>query len=294
MKKRILTTVFSCILSLFLAIVLLAGSLCVYARRTVCEPEILLQISQECGYSQELHDEIKYKWENLLSITGVMEPESIIGVLTPESVRENTLKYLHSAYGGTVELDTTDLKSQLDAKIRDYAYSNNIHATPKEELEQNITDLVNACIQDYRGAIAIPLLPRLLGAVSGITGYLEIGLYAAVASSLVLLVFLFFLQRKRWDTFYYAAISTATNAVLLLGLTGLADHYDLIARLPFEASALKTLINAYLQHLLDRLNTMGLTFLWVAVALALVFALTWACAALMQSRKAQQQNNSIG
>ena len=288
MKKSILTTVFSCILSLFLAIVLLAGSLCVYARRTVCEPEVLLQISQKCGYSQELYDEIKYKWENLLSITGVMEPESIMEVLSPELVREDTLKYLYGAYSRTSDLDTAELKSQLESKIRDYAYSNNIHATPEEELEQNITDLVNACMQDYRGAIAIPLLPKLLGAVSRIAGYLKNGLYAAAVAALVLLVFIFFLQRQRRETLYYATIATATNSVLLLALSGLAGHYELIARLPFEASALKTLISAYLQHLLDRLNTMGLIFLWVAVTLLLVFALAWTCAALMHSKKAQK------
>lgn len=293
MKKKILTTVFSSILALFLAIVLLAGTLCVYARQTVCEPNVLLQISQECGYSQELYNEIKYKWENLLSITGVMEPESIMAVLTPELVREDTLKYLGSAYDGATDLDTTELKSQLEVKIRDYAYSNNIHATPEEELEQNITDLVNACIQDYRGAITVPLLPKILGAVSRITGYLKIGLYAAVAGGLVLLIFLFFLQQKRRETLYYATIATATDGVLLLGLTGLANHYELIARLPFEASALKTLISAYLQNLLDRFSSMGLAFLCIAVVLLLGLALAWTYAALIQSRKAQQQNNSV-
>ena len=290
MKKNILTTVFSCILSFFLAIVLLAGSLCVYARKTVCEPDVLLQISQECGYSQELYDEIKYKWENLLSITGVTEPESIMEVLSPELVREDTLTYLRSAYQEKSDPNTAELKSQLESKIRDYAYSNNIHATPEKELEQNITDLVNACIQDYQGAIAIPLLPKLLGAVSGITAYLKVGLYATAAAALVLLVFIFFLQRMRRETLYYAAIATATNGVLLLGLNGLADHYELIARLPFEASALKSLISAYLQHLLDKLQLMGLAFLCVAVVLMLGFALAWTCALLIQSRKARSQD----
>ena len=294
MKTNILAAVFSCILSLFLAVVLLAGSLCVYAQRTVCEPGVLLQVSQECGYSQELYDEIKYKWENLLSITGVMKPEPILEVLTPELVQEDTLVYLHSAYMGASVLDTDELKSHLESKIRDYAYSNNIHATPKEELEQNITDLVNACIQDYQGSITIPLLPRILGAVSGITGYLKIGLYAVSAVGLVLLIFLFFLQRKRRNTLYYTAIATATDAVLLLGLTALADRYELIARLPFEASALKTLISAYLQTLLNKLNTVGSLFLWVTVALLLVYALTCTISALLRSKKVPDQNNTIG
>ena len=71
MKKKVLTTIFSLLLSLFMAVSLLLGSLCFYAKQTVCNPERLTQIATEKGYTQTLYEEIAYSWENYLAITVV-------------------------------------------------------------------------------------------------------------------------------------------------------------------------------------------------------------------------------
>ncbi len=288
MKKRIIATVFSTILSLFLAIVLLATCLCYFARQTVCDPQLLTDIANDSGYTAELYEQIKYKWENLVSITGVTDPDSIMQVLTQEQVQKDALAYLQDAYTGTATIDTEELSQALRAKVSDYAYSNNIHATPKAELEQNIDDLVAACIQDYKTSIRIPLLPRLLGTVSQIPAYLKTAIQIGWVSCFVLLVFIFFLQKKRTYTLYFAAISTATNALLLLGGCWLIRENQLIERLPIDISALRTLLCAYLSKLVSQLERFGYLFLQATLVLLAVHLLNVGTCALVRYLRAKK------
>lgn len=273
MKKKILSTTFSFVVSLFLAIVFLAGTLCLFAGNTVCQPAYLTQIAESSGFTDELYEEIKYNWENLISITGVEDTASMMPMLTKEQVSNDVLAALENAYKGTSSLNTDELESQLEAKVRDYAYSNNIHATPESELNQNIDDLVSACIKDYRRAVSIPLLPTILGTVGKVSPILTPAATATAVAALILLVFLFFLQTERKNTLYYTAISAATNAVILIGLPALAAAYQIVKRLPVEASALKTLIIAYIQALLDQMQFIGFLFLGAAVLLIAVYTL---------------------
>ena len=271
MKKKIISTIFGFVISLFLAIVLLSGALCLFANNTVCAPQYLTQIAEKSGFTDELYEEIRYDWENFISITGVEDPASIMPMLTKEQVSKDVLETLKSAYEGKSSLNTDELKTQLETKVREYAHSNNINATPEAELEENIADLVNACIEDYQQAVSIPLLPTILGAVGKVAPLLMPAAAATAVAALILLVFLFFLQTERKNTLYYAAISAGTNAVILIGLPALAAAYQIVKRLPFEASALKMLVTAYVQALLDQLQFTGLLFLGAAVLLIAVY-----------------------
>jgi len=272
--KTFLRVTFSCILSLFLAISCLAGGLCHLGQRVICDPAPLLRAAETGGAAKQLYDEIFYDWENLISITGVEEPEAMLGLLTQERVQQDLLRYIRDSYSGTPSIQTDDLRSQLDALVRQYAYSHNIHATPESELEQNISDLVDACISDYREAIRIPLLPTLLGKVSSFEAYFSKLFPVACVGAFVFLLFLFFLQKKKSNTLYYLCLSVATGGVILYGATLLVDRYDILNRLPFTDSAIKTLVVSYLQSILESLEQYGIVYLLVA-CLVLVLYLLW-------------------
>ena len=274
-KKSVLTTAFSLILSLFLAISLLAGSLCVYARSTLCKEELLTSTLLQSGYSQQLYEEILYKWENLLSICGVPESENstILQCLTPEGVKQDTLAYFRDSYSGSRKLDTQPLEENLEALIRSYAYSNNVHMSSQEELDANIADLVNACMEEYHNSVMVPLMPRLLSKLPPLRNMLLWGILAAGFSALVLGVFLFFLQRRRADTLYYFGIATGTNAVLILGIYALTKGTRLISRLPITESALRSFLVAYLEILLEYFLLLGLLFLGITAFFALLYFL---------------------
>jgi hypothetical protein len=102
------------------------------------------------------------------------------------------------------------------------------------------------------------------------------------------LALLFFLQRKKKETLYYAGLSAATNALLLAGSVGLAEHYELLKRLPVQVSALKTLIDGYLQPLLDRLGAVGQIFIFIAAGLLLAYALWTLIPKILENRKNKQ------
>jgi len=288
MKKKVLSAVFSSILSLFIAILLLAGAVGDYAYRTVCDPQLLISAGESSGCTEELYDEIKYKWENLLSITGITDMDPIMQVLTQEIVHDAAVSYLEDAYTGAAAIDTESLHQELEDKIRDYAYSHNIHATPQAELDQNINDLVSACLKEYTNSIKIPLLPRLLGAVSKVAPYIKIVPIICGVCAVLLLLFVFFLQSKRRDTLYYVCISAATNAVLLLGGIWLAGYYRVIDRLPVEVSALRTLVVSYMNALIEQLGVYADAFLLAAVLLLLLYALSLVVAALLRRGRKRQ------
>lgn len=265
--KTFLRIFFSCILSLFIVILCFAGALCHYAQSTVFNRSMLLQIAAESSYTQQLYDEIAYNWENLLSITGVETPEDMMAILTPEVVAQHALDYIENSYTGSAEPDLQQLRSDLDAKVREYAYSHNIYATPEAELDQNISDLVDACISEIQTAITIPLLPKLLGTVNSYE-QLPSKVFPALAVGCgILALFLFFLQKKKQDTLYYITISMLTGGVIFIGIPKLVAHYNIIARLPIAESALKTLVSHYLQALVDTTSSYSMYFLYAATAI---------------------------
>jgi len=149
---------------------------------------------------------------------------------------------------------------------------------------------VAASIEEYKTAIRIPLLPRLLGSVSKIPEYLKLGLQATGIGCIVLLLFLFFLQKKRQNTLYYAALSTATNALLLIAGCWLINEHQLVARIPIDISALRTLLCTYLHTLVDHLERFGYLFLQTTIALlALYLVISGICALvrlLLRKKKA--------
>ena len=118
MSKRVLSIVFSYILALFFAVTMLAGVLCDFAYKTVCDPELLVSHAISSGYATELYDEILYKWENLLSITGIDDTEPFTQVLTLERVEDAAYSYLRNAYTGISRRSVMDCaKSWISSEI---------------------------------------------------------------------------------------------------------------------------------------------------------------------------------
>lgn len=285
MTKTFLRVFFSCLLALFLAILILGAGLCHLGQRVVCNPATLQKLAVDTGYTKQLYDEIVYDWENYLAITGVETPETIMAVLTQEQVDQDVLQYIKDAYTGTAAVNTETLRGDLESKVREYANSHNIYETPEEELEQNIQDLVDACIDDYTSAINIPMLVKILSTIHRYGTMLLPCLIALSIGSIILLVFIFFLQKQKQDVLYYGAIATATGSIVLLGIPKLAAYYNVLNRLPVTASAMKTLVKSYLQTLLAAIGSYGKVFLITTIALLALYIVITVIVALTKYRK---------
>lgn len=285
MKKNFIRALFSLILSLFITILVLAVGLSHFAMHHICDEEYMQKISSASNFTNELYEEIRYDWENLISITGITEQDSILSVLTPQIVKEDTIGYITSSYTGKATLNTDSLRANLDSKIRDYANSHNINAIPDAELEKNITDLVDACIKDYRTSVCIPMLPKILSSVTSLAGYLDIIMLGATIGIALLLLFLFAIQRKKQDIFYYTALSGLTNSALLIGGMYLIGYHEIISRIPFEDSALKTLISDYLQSLVTALQQYGYYYLIAAIICLTIYLMIQAVIRIVRKAK---------
>ena len=269
MKSR-LTVILSFVVSLFLTLTLLATALCAFGSAFLEKSEGLEEAALKSDYSNTLYEEIKYDFENLLSITGVMETESIMTVLTPEMVERDALSYLAYSYGDGANLDTLSLEADLYTKIRTYIES----VLPEgeewsEELENNLNDLVSACVRRYCQGIQIPMLPKIGKTLVKLGSYLKWGAIAAALASLGCMAYLFLLHKPRRKALYYHALSTTTNSVLFLGAVYLAKQNHITERLPIKESALQDLLSTYLQSLLGVLEQIGWVFLGATVLLLL-------------------------
>ncbi len=284
MKTKVIRTVFNVVLALFLAVIILAGSLFYLAETSLCNPVYLADTARTSPYTQELYEQIAYDWEDLMAITGILEPQSIMTVLTTERVAQDALHYLNSAYNGTASLPLDDLHEQLEGKVREYV---NVHfpsAEQNPEQEENIKSLVNACISDYRSAISIPGAGVALGTMARLRQYLQPGLVITAIAAVGLLVLLFFLQEKRRELLYYASLALTTNCLVFLGIPWLIHKNRIIDRLPLRASAMKTLIDHYIVGILNQMNTIGMILLLGALLLILAYGI-WCLILLLHARR---------
>lgn len=285
MKSR-LTVTLSFVVSLFLALTLLAVALCAFGSSVLAKSTRLEEAAVVSDYSQTLYEEIQYDFENLLSITGVMETESIMTALTPEMVDRDALSYLADCFGDGATLDTSSLKADLDAGIRTYIES----VLPEgeewnEELEKNLNDLVSACVRRYRQGIQIPMLPKIGKTLVKLGSYLKWGATLAALASLGCAAYLFLLYKPRRKALYYYAVSTATNSVLFLGAAYLAKWNHITQRLPIEESALQDLLSRYLQSILSVLEQIG----WVFLGATVLFILAEAVLSFLSKKKEKKE-----
>ncbi len=268
--KKTLASVFSFVLSLFLAFSLLLGSLSLFFYHTALDEKDLVRVADESKYTEELYEEIRDSWENLFAITGVMEPDPMLKLLTPEKVEEDAFSFLRSSFSGKGEISTEKLEKDLDEKIREYVKSQGEEEI-SEEVEKNIKELVSSCTGKYEKGIRVPLLPTVLGKAGAVKKYLVPAAIASFVFSLVLAVFIFFLQKKKKETLYFLIISVATCAIIFLGAAFFAEGYGLTSRLPIEESALLTLVASFLQFLIDEIFLTGIIFVGIAVLFLAVY-----------------------
>ena len=269
MKKN-LASVFSFILSLFLAFSLLAGSLCLFLYHTALDEKDLIRTADESKYGEELYEEITDSWENLFAITGVSQPKPMLKVLTEKSVEDDAFSYLRSSFEGKGKIDTAELEKALDEKLREYVKAQGEEEI-SEEVEKNIRDLVSSCKTKYEKGIRVPMLPTVLGKAGAVRKYLPTASIAAFVFALALAVFIFFLQKKKKETLYFLAISAATCGIVFLGAAFFAEGYELTSRLPLEDSALLTLMASFLQFLIDEILLMGIAFFGAAVLILVLY-----------------------
>ena len=97
MKSR-LTVILSFVVSLFLTLTLLATALCAFGSAFLEKSEGLEEAALKSDYSNTLYEEIKYDFENLLSITGVMMKKSMQSVTVTEENEKHMEEQLHNMF----------------------------------------------------------------------------------------------------------------------------------------------------------------------------------------------------
>ncbi len=270
MKKTNLSSVISHILALFLTFTLFAVSGCALFVCTVSDPNLMDRTITESNYVKPLKQEISDKWDNLAAICGMGEREELINLLTEERIEADSREYFKKAYnGGTI--DTSALKEKVHKVVSDYAYKNDWGLISKAELEQNINDLVNSCMDEYDLSIKVKLMPKLLGATVRYKKIALIGFGAFAILSVGILVFIYFLQTNRRKTLFYAFTAFGANTFLYMFMVLFVLINDLMDRIPIEASALYNLVNKYIQDILNSVLMLTILLLIISVLTLILY-----------------------
>lgn len=265
MKQDRLRSIICWILAFFLAAVLLAGVLCVFGRVVTADRTALFDSMQETDYAETLTSEIREKWDNLAAITGIQERTELLNLVTEQRVAVDSQTYYENAYLGQSVLDTDALRREVRTFVEEYVAGTDPWFVNEAELQQNITDLVDACIDEYALSVKIKLMPNVLGQMEKIASLLEKGMWVCAVMTLLLTVFLFFLQVRRRETLRYLFCAVAPTPILLLAACRFVKAEAYIYRLPMADSALKGMLEQYLEKILAMLQYIGEITVWVAM-----------------------------
>lgn len=270
MKNRKLASLISYILALFLTFTLFATTVCTVFLLTVANPKRIDNAILKSEYIKPLKDEIAYKWDNLAAICGMENRDELLALLTEEQIKNDSRKYFKKAYDGET-IDTSALKERVHKVVSDYAYKNDWGLISKAELEQNINDLVNSCMDEYDLSIKVKLMPKLLGATVRYKKIALIGFGAFAILSVGILVFIYFLQTNRRKTLFYAFTAFGANTFLYMFMVLFVLINDLIDRIPIEASALYNLVNKYIQDILNSVLMLTILLLIISVLTLILY-----------------------
>ena len=248
MTKEKLSSLISHILALFLTFTLFGVTVCALILCTVANPKMLDDAILNSNYVKPLKQEISDKWDNLAAICGMEERDELLALLTEERIENDSREYFKKAYSGET-IDTAALKEKVHKVVSDYAYKNDWGLIPKAELEQNINDLVNSCMDEYDLSVKVRLIPKLLGTVAKYKKLAVIGFVGSAILSIGIMVFIFFLQHNRLKTAFYTFTDFGANSALYLFMVLFVLLGDLINRIPIEESALYNLASGYLQSI---------------------------------------------
>ncbi len=269
MNKSKLSSVFSYALAMLLCVLVFAVSLCVLFVLTVASPKAIDTAITQSDYVAPLRQEISAKWENLASICGMQETKPLLSLLNNERVENDCRQYFKNAYNGET-LDTASLKNEVYRVVSDYAHKNDLGLISQAELEQNIKDLVNSCMDEYDRAVKIRFMPKLLNKAAKLTPTLLICLTALTLASVGIIIFIFYLQADRKKTLLYVFYALGGNALFYLFMLLFVWANDLIKRIPIEESAL---YNLSIKYLSNTLNSFILTAAILLIASAVILIL---------------------
>lgn len=271
MKKRAPAVIISMILSLFSAVVIFAICIVALLKCTLLDENTVYRSLNNTDYTTMLSDEIKGKWDNLASICGVEDREELLALVTPELVLSDTKEYFRQSYADETPTENTDLRNRVYEIVEQYAKEHDAHLISDEELEKNINDLVDYCMDDYNSAVKVRFMPTVISSLNRLNTLL---VSAAIACAVVLVlfaVFTFFLQVRRRDTLYYMSISLLTNAVVFWAAHLVVMRNGYIERIPVAKTALYYLVTDYLRYCLAIIKNIAVILSVSAVVLIAIY-----------------------
>ncbi len=270
MKSNKLPSLISYVLALFLTFTIFGAIFCGIFLSTVANPQTIDNAILKSEYITPLKQEIYNKWDNLASICGMEDRSKLLALLTEEQIKTDSRQYFKNAYTNQT-IDTSLLKEKVHNIISDYAFQNDWGIISKAELEQNINDLVNSCMDEYNLSVKVKLVPKFFNLVAKYKKVALIGLVATSILSVGIIIFIYFLQSNRKKTLFYTFSAFGGNGLLYLFLVLFIKLNDLINRIPVEASALYNLINKYLQDILNQICVVTVLLLIISTLVLVLY-----------------------
>ncbi len=271
MRSRVASAAISLVLSLFIAAMGTVICLASLPLLALSDTSLIDRAIDRSGYSEMLCGEIAAKWDNLAAICGIENRDELLALLTPDRVLDDSKSYFYAAYSGERLNEYSELRNSVYGIIDSYAREHDAHLILEEQLQANINELVDCCMEEYSSAVNVKFAPTALSAVRNSLPYLKAGIALASLLTAGLAVFIFLLQSRRKDTLYYLGISSLSVTLIFGLLCYLVEKNGYIKRIPFEKTALYYLITDCLNSMLNILKATALITAGLSLLILLAY-----------------------
>lgn len=262
-------------IGLFLAfismVLLFVMALTIVLSMTLFNSSYVSTIIQETNYGRLLTSEIKSDLQDLASNAGNLPASIFLNVITEEQVIKDSADYCKASFSGEEFIPDTDkMASQLENNIHQYVQNTDLTDVDLEELENNISVFVDACVSTYRSDVMISLLPTVGRYISEASHFLPFILLAEAVLMIGLGVSVKAVVRKGRTFVRYCIYAVLGCLVFIVAVNLLVFFSNVIPRLGVTSESLYVLVTTSLFRFINYLWFAAGAFALIAVILFII------------------------
>lgn len=270
---KLLRIVITIILSFALMLGIIAETVVIYAEKILDKDYIMSKFDEMNLYSQVLN-EVNSNFENYIYQSG-MDTKVIENICSIEKVENDIKSIFNSLYDNTkVEIDTSEIESNLSASIDQYILEQNRKITLQEQ--NNVNNFKKQIIESYKETIGYyqkgndtikEYLPKIMSTIN-------VAKKICVIAIVVIVVVLILINIKNiLFAFNYISISLLSSGIVLYMMNWIINKKIPIDKLSVFTESLSNVFREFVREFLNSIVTVGKWSILVGIVGILLVAI---------------------
>lgn len=281
-QKRNKKKIVSYILSFLMFLLLLAASLCLFARTSFMDANYVDKVISNSQYTHQLAAQLQEQMADWGAVSGVSDAAIFSDIVTEERIFQDTQKYFQGAMTGSGTVDTKALEGELYQAIYDYAQKGDTSQVSEKELKSNIEHLVQLCADGYRQSLAVVLIPQIGNVFYKAGRFVDIAFAACLILIAIVIAMLYKINHFFKRTLRYTIYALTSVVVIWWASIIWVQATGIISRIALTSQPLYTLATDFMNTMLK--SSCGFAAVGTAI-LAALFLCYYTLAEAMLKRK---------